>query len=126
MAVILRNRTKKHYVFGLPHAKVCTEAQCLCTRQKVGVQDHNPATGEKTLRAVRQRLQGSVSLNAAGTDGSETEPLPNGAARLPEVRALVLAGALEVTVVPDPWTVASGEPSAKTKTSKPAALAAKE
>lgn len=96
MAVQLKNKRRGVVVFNLPHEQVCTETECLCTRQKVGVQDHNPETGAKSVRGFNRRLASSITLLAAGHEGATSKPLPNGVARLPEVLAAVDIGELEV------------------------------
>lgn len=87
MPVKLKNLTKRMVTFNLPHDVVCTEQQCLCSRRVTGVQQHDPATGEKTVQAFKKRLADSVTLTAAGTEGDTVEGLPDGVFNVPEIRA---------------------------------------
>lgn len=71
----IRNLTKRTVVLNLPHAEACSETQCTCSRVKVGVEDLDPITGERKVRAVNQRLGASVTLFPKGSRGQKGEEL---------------------------------------------------
>jgi hypothetical protein len=73
--VTLENRTGRRLVFHLSHA-TCTEASCTCKRVAVGVHDHHPKSGAKTLRAFVRRLPDSITLNARRSEGYQVSGLP--------------------------------------------------
>lgn len=98
MAVTLQNKTKRKVTLVLPHAKVCTEEDCQCRRQRVGVTSTHPVTGAKIVRALQRKLAGSVHIMAAGTGGDSVSGLPNGVAALRQVKAMLKAKQLVLTV----------------------------
>lgn len=96
MAVTLKNNTRRMQVINLDHSVVCSEDDCRCTRQRTGIQAHDPRTGEKTVRAFNRRLPGSITLTAKGSDGDTVAGLPDGVARLPTVQLLKGRGELAI------------------------------
>lgn len=98
MPVTLKNKARAMKVFNLPHAIVCTEALCLCTRRVTGVQDVHPETGEKSMRALKKRLADSVTFTAAGTEGDEVSDLPDTVLAVPEIAAAIKRR--ELVIVP--------------------------
>lgn len=95
--IALQNLSRKMVVISLPHHTVCGEEHCHCTRRKVGVVDHDPKSGLKTVRALNRRLAGSITLMAKGTDGDKLAELPDGIARIPSVLRLERKGELKIT-----------------------------
>lgn len=71
----IRNLSKRTVVLNLPHASACSETVCTCSRMKVGVEEHDPVSGARTVRAVNQRLGASVTLFPKGMRGAKGEPL---------------------------------------------------
>ncbi len=94
MTITLQNRSGRQFVFHVEHEAACTEKQCHCTRRVVGVQDRDRATGQKTLRAHKRRVPGSVTLNAARTEGDAVSGLPEGVLQVPDVAVAVRAKVL--------------------------------
>lgn len=92
MTVKLQNHSRRMLVLNLPHEDVCSEEKCHCSRQLVGVQQHDAATGEKTVQAFKRRLAGALTLCAKGTDGDTVSDLPDGVLRAPDVRAAIQGG----------------------------------
>lgn len=86
-------------VFTLTHEHVCSEEQCRCVRQAVGVTDHDPTTGAREVRAVKKRLPSSITLLAKGTPGGgdKLEGLPAGVRRIEDIAKAIVAGDLRVT-----------------------------
>jgi hypothetical protein len=76
VTVTLENRSPRRKIFHLTHDHACSGASCSCARVVVGVQDHNPKTGVKSLRALRRRLPGSITLLARGHEGAKVSGLP--------------------------------------------------
>lgn len=91
MSVTLQNRSGRQILFHLHHDATCSEAKCFCSRRVVGVQDHDPATGQRTLRAHKRRVPDSVTLNAYRTEGDKISGLPDGVLHVPEVAAAISA-----------------------------------
>lgn len=61
----------------------------MCTRAVVGTRDHNPESGERTVRAHRKRISGSLTLMPKGTQGDVIRGLPESVLKAPDVdRAL--------------------------------------
>lgn len=94
MTVKLHNYSRRMLVLNLPHEAVCSEEKCYCSRQVVGVQQHEPVTGEKSVQAFKRRLASSLTLCAKGTDGDTVGDLPDGVLRAPDVRLAIKTGAL--------------------------------
>lgn len=92
--VTLKNLSKRMVVINLPHEMACSEERCFCGRMKVGVTELNKDTGEREVRALNKRLPGSLTLCAAGTEGSEIAGLPDKIARLPDVKRAKADGEL--------------------------------
>lgn len=104
--ITIRNLTKRTVVLNLPHATACSPTECTCGKQKVGVQDHNPVTGDRVVRAVHQRIPASVTMFPKGTmDGDwpidRAYNLIDHVRRVPEVVNAVAAGDLEIIVQKD-------------------------
>lgn len=90
--VSLINLSRTVHTYILVHALVCTEEECSCGRQLVGVTDHDHETGKKNVRALRRKLADSVTIMSKGTDGDTVHGLPDGVLRLPEVKAALAKG----------------------------------
>ncbi len=73
--ITLKNLTKRTVIFNLPHAVACSEDTCTCSRVKVGVVDHDKVSGDRTVRAVNQRLGHSVTLFPKGTTDAKGKPI---------------------------------------------------
>lgn len=83
--VALANQTRFIQVLNLPYDVVPE----MCTRAVVGTRDHNPASGERSVRAHRKRISGSVTLMPKGTPGDVVRGLPESVLKAPDVeRAL--------------------------------------
>lgn len=116
--ITLKNLSKRTVIFNLPHAFACSETVCTCSRMKVGVTDHDKASGDRKVRAVNQRLAHSVTLLprgskadpkpvAKGEKASTPAPLDqvsgllDGVARVPEIVEAAARGEIEITRQPN-------------------------
>lgn len=106
--ITIQNFTKRTLVFNLPHAEACSETVCTCSRVKAGVVDHDKATGERTVRAVNQRLAHAITLFPRGTKGDKGAPLDvvsnllDGVARVPDVKHAQMRREIAITSVVPP------------------------
>jgi hypothetical protein len=128
--VTLKNKARAMKVFNLPHAIVCTEALCLCTRRVTGVQDVHRETGEKQMRALKKRLADSITFTAAGTEGDTIKELPDTVLQVPEIGAAIRRRELAIVTAqaaPAAEEAAAEPPPEDEKTieSKPDAQSAK-
>lgn len=80
--VSLANQTRAILTFNLPHNLVPE----LASRGVVGVRDHNPTTGERTVQARRKWISGSVTLMPKGTSGDIVRGLPVSVLEAPDVK----------------------------------------
>lgn len=80
--VTLANQTRATLVLNLPHDVVPEMA----SRAVVGTRDHDAATGERTVRAHRKRISGSVTLLPKGIEGDMVRGLPFSVMRSPDVQ----------------------------------------
>lgn len=102
--ITIRNLTKGSVVFNLPHAFACSEDACTCTRTKVGVEEHNPKTGDRAIRHVNRRLGASITLfpkghRDAGKDAKwldRVTDLPPHVRRVPEIANALRAGKIAI------------------------------
>jgi hypothetical protein len=111
VTVTLENRTARRQLFHLTHAHACADGEagtCSCKRITVGVQDHNPTTGVRTLRAHKRRLPDSITLNARLSDGSKVSGLPDKIIGDPAVAKAIKAK--RIAWSKDPETVGARHP----------------
>lgn len=94
MTVTLQNRSPSQRIFHLHHAAACADSSCSCERRTVGVQDHDPKSGKRTLRAHKHRVPASVTLNAYRSEGDQVSGLPDGVISAPEVAKAIRAKAI--------------------------------
>lgn len=80
--VTLANQTRTTLVLNLPHDVVPE----LATRGVVGTRDHNGKTGDRTVRAHRKRISGSVTLLPKGIEGDMVRGLPFSVMKSPDVQ----------------------------------------
>lgn len=80
--VSLANQTRAILTFNLPHDLVPE----LASRGVVGVREHNPTTGERTVQARRKWISGSVTLMPKGTSGDIVRGLPISVLEAPDVK----------------------------------------
>ncbi len=131
--ITIRNLSKRTVVLNLAHEHACSPTVCTCGRQKVGVQEHDPKTGDRVVRKVNQRIPASVTLFPKGTretvpgpvgdDGKpgppvvmkldEARDLLDNVARLPLVKKHVDDGTLKVEPQPQAAEPAATPPTPK-------------
>ena len=118
--ITIQNLTKRTLVFNLPHAEACSETVCTCSRVKAGVVDHDKATGERTVRAVNQRLAHAIMLFPRGTTGDKGVPLDvvsnllDGVARVTDVKQAQMRREIAITYAAPPAPEPSPSPPAPT------------
>jgi hypothetical protein len=112
----IENKSRRTVILNLPHDVVCTGDSCGCGRMKVGVQDHDPQTGERTLRAIRKKVPASITLTSVGTPGATLTGLPNRLIHVAELKRAVARGALVVTREAPPSPPAAEAPIEQRRT----------
>lgn len=91
----LINKSKSIQTINLPHHIVPERA----TRGVVGTLAHDPASGERHVRAHKKAISGSITLMAAGTDGSTVEGLPLSVASAPDTKRMIAAQIITYKIV---------------------------
>lgn len=138
----IRNLTKRTVIFNLPHAFACSDTVCTCSRAKGGVQEHDPITGERKVRAVNHRLAASITLMPKGMTGpgpigpdgkpgpvvrlDEASGLLVNVARVPDVKAAKARGEIELSISAAKEVDAPPKEDATKATKKAAGAAVKE
>lgn len=78
----LANQTRTTIVLNLPYDVVPE----LATRGVVGTREHNGESGDRTVRAHRKRISGSLTLLPKGTPGDMLRGLPASVLEAPDVK----------------------------------------
>ena len=80
--VTLANQSRTTLVLNLPHHIVPE----LSSRGTVGTRDHDAKSGDRTVRAHRKKISGSITLMPKGIDGDIVRGLPASVLKAPDVQ----------------------------------------